>query len=50
MKVSRVFWFGVRVQEEPLKIWTRYKEKYGERNMVDSQRYIFRNMDILQVN
>ena len=35
MKSSRVVWLGVKLREEPLKIWTRYKEKYGERNMVD---------------
>ena len=26
MKASRVVWFGVKLREEPLKIWTRYKE------------------------
>ena len=27
----------VKLQEELLRIWTRYKEKYGEWNMVDLQ-------------
>ena len=26
MNVSRVVWLGVKLWEEPLKIWTRYKE------------------------
>ena len=25
-KDSRVVWLGVKLREEPLKIWTRYKE------------------------
>ena len=27
----------VKLREEPLRIWTSYKEKYGEWNMVDLQ-------------
>ena len=38
MNASRVVWIGVKLREEPLEIWTRYKEYYGERNMVDLQR------------
>ena len=38
MNASRVVWLGVKLREEPLKFWTRYKEYYGERNMVDLQR------------
>ena len=38
MNASRVVWLSVKLQEEPLKFWTRYKEYYGERNMVDLQR------------
>ena len=38
MNALRVVWLGVKLREEPLKIWTRYKEYYGERNMVDLQR------------
>ena len=26
MNASRVVWLGVKLREEPLKIWTRYKE------------------------
>ena len=35
MNVSRVLWLGVKLREEPLKIWTRLKEWYGEQNMVN---------------
>ena len=38
MKASRVVWLGIKLREEPLRIWTRYRELYGERNMVDLQR------------
>ena len=38
MKASRVVWLGDELQEEPLKIYTHYKELYEERNMVDLQR------------
>ena len=38
MNASRVVWLGVKLREEPLKFWTRYKGYYGERNMVDLQR------------
>ena len=26
INASRVVWLGVKLREEPLKIWTRYKE------------------------
>ena len=26
MNASRVVWLGIKLREEPLKIWTRYKE------------------------
>ena len=37
-EASRVVWLGDKLQEEPLKIYTHYKELYEERNMVDLQR------------
>ena len=47
MKGSGVVWLGAKLREEPLKIRTRYKEWYGERNMVDLQRWILQNINIL---
>ena len=38
---------GVKLREKTLKIWTRYKQYYEERNVVDLQREIFQNMNIL---
>ena len=48
MKASGVVWLGAKLREEPLKIRTRYKEWYGERNMVDLQRWILQNINILR--
>ena len=32
MKESSFVWLRVNLREEPLRIWTRYKEKYDMRN------------------
>ena len=47
MEASGVVWLGAKLREESLKIRTRYKEWYGERNIVDLQRWILKNINIL---
>ena len=46
MEASGVVWLGAKLREESLKIRTRYKEWYGERNIVDLQRWILKNRNI----
>ena len=40
MNALRIVWLGVKLQEEPMKIWTRYKgTKYGRFTTINISKY-----------